>query len=337
MAADETSSEFQQQIDLFGRTWGAITEQLGRVIVGQQEVVEQVLTAVFAGGHALLEGVPGLGKTLLVRTLADAMDLAYSRIQFTPDLMPADIIGTNVLQTDGAGNRSLQFQPGPIFANLILADEINRATPKTQSAVLEAMSEQTVSVARTSHELAGPFFVLATQNPLEMEGTYPLPEAQLDRFLLKIRIDPPPVEELARILQQTTTAQMPGSEQVASADDVLSMQQTVRRVIASEAITRFVAGAVLQTSPDNPQAPETVRRNVRYGASPRGAQAVLLAAKVRALVAGRANVDFADIEAVFAPALRHRLILSFEGQAEGVNPDEILSAVLAGGQRAPDL
>jgi MoxR-like ATPase len=243
--------------------------------------------------------------------------------------MPADIIGTGVLQTDARGARSLQFQPGPIFANLILADEINRATPKTQSAVLEAMSERTVSVARTSHVLDEPFFVLATQNPLEMEGTYPLPEAQLDRFLLKIRIAPPPADVLARILEQTTAIDLPAAEPVASAEDVTAMQRTVRQVAASGQITASLARAVLATSPENENAPEPIRRFVEYGASPRGGQAVLLAAKVRALIAGRANVDYADIQAVFAPALRHRLILSFEGQADRVDPDDLLAETLA--------
>ncbi len=329
MSETAPQTGFARQVDQFARTYQRITDQLRRVIVGQDDVVDQVLTAVLAGGHALLEGVPGLGKTLLVRTLADAVDLSFSRIQFTPDLMPADIIGTGVLQTDAHGARSLQFQPGPIFANLILADEINRATPKTQSALLEAMSERTVSVARTSHVLAEPFFVLATQNPLEMEGTYPLPEAQLDRFLLKIRIAPPPASVLARILDQTTTAELPAAEAVAAADDVTAMQRTVRQVAASRQITEMVARAVLATSPDDNNAPETVRRFVEYGASPRGGQAVLLAAKVRALTAGRANVDFADVQAVFAPALRHRLILSFEGQAEAVDPDDLLAETLA--------
>ena len=328
--------DFRSAVEAFGRLWQTMADEIARVIVAQDAVVADVLTALLAGGHVLLEGVPGLGKTLLVRTLGEVLDLRFSRIQFTPDLMPADIVGTQVLQ-EVDGQRELRFQPGPIFANLILADEINRATPKTQSAVLEAMQERTVSVARTTHPLPAPFFVLATQNPLEMEGTYPLPEAQLDRFLLKVRVEPPARRHLADILDRTTGSTIAAAARVASAGDIAAMQQTVRAVAASRQIAEFIAAAVLATSPGDAQAPASVRRGVRYGASPRGAQSVLLAAKVRALVAGRAHVNFADVENVFAPALRHRLILSFEGQAEGADPDALLAEVLAGIERTPEV
>ncbi len=321
-------NDFQDQIDAFAEDWQRITDQVARVIVGQTDVVEQVLTCLLAGGHALLEGVPGLGKTLLVRTLADALDLSFARIQFTPDLMPADITGTNIVVSDNGG-KAFRFAEGPIFANLVLADEINRATPKTQSAVLEAMQEQTVSVSRTTHELPQPFMVLATQNPLEMEGTYPLPEAQLDRFLLKVLITTPSAEQLATILDRTTGAETPAADKVAAADAIGRMRNTVLAVEAPGHIRRLVADLVLATHPENDTAPALVRRAVRYGSSPRGGQAILLAAKVRALRAGRANVSAGDVKQAVAPALRHRLILSFEGQADGVLPDEILGEVVA--------
>jgi MoxR-like ATPase len=276
----------------------------------------------------LLEGVPGLGKTLLVRTLADALDLSFARIQFTPDLMPADITGTNIVVSDNGG-KAFRFAEGPIFANLVLADEINRATPKTQSAILEAMQEQTVSVSRTTHDLPQPFMVLATQNPLEMEGTYPLPEAQLDRFLLKVLVVTPSAEQLATILDRTTGAEIPAAEKVAAAEAIGRMRSTVLAVEAPGHIRRQVAELVLATHPESETAPALVRRAVRYGSSPRGGQAILLAAKVRALRKGRANVSAGDVKQAVAPALRHRLILSFEGQADGVSPDEILAEVVA--------
>ncbi len=328
MTSQEETASFEQIAEGFGSDYGRIVEQVGRVIVGLDETIEEVLVCLLSGGHALLEGVPGLGKTLLVRTLAAALDLEFSRVQFTPDLMPADIIGTNIVQTDEDGARGFQFRRGPIFGNLILADEINRATPKTQSAMLEAMQEGAVSVARRRHKLPQPFFVLATQNPLEMEGTYPLPEAQLDRFMLKIRVPSPQLGPLVEILDRTTGTAAPEAEKVVTGKRVEQMQQDVRQVVVAAHVKEYIGRLVLATHPGSEYAPEQVSRLVRYGSSPRGAQAILLAAKVLALRDGRANVSFEDIRRVVRPALRHRLILSFEGQAEGVDPDAIIESVL---------
>ena len=315
-------------IEAFGADHARIVEQLSRVIVGQQEVIKQVLACMFSGGHALLEGVPGLGKTLLVRTLADVLDLTFGRIQFTPDLMPADITGTNIVVADERGSKSFQFQAGPIFANLVLADEINRATPKTQSAVLEAMQEQTVSVARTTHRLSPPFFVLATQNPLEMEGTYPLPEAQLDRFQFKVLVKSPSQKELVDILDRTTTDSAPQAAKVVDAARVEQMKHLVRQVPAASVVKDFTAAVVSATHPAGDQAPAIVRKYVRYGSSPRGAQSMLLAAKVSALCDGRANVSLDDVKSAAHAALRHRLILTFEGQAEGISAEDIIEAAV---------
>jgi len=336
MTEQTPAADFEQQIGQFRADCDRIVEQIRRVIVGHEQVIDEVLTCLLAGGHALLEGVPGLGKTLLVRTLSAAMDLAFSRIQFTPDLMPADIVGTNIVVTDESGGKAFRFQPGPIFANLILADEINRATPKTQSAVLEAMQEQTVSVARTTHSLAQPFLMLATQNPLEMEGTYPLPEAQVDRFLLKINVLSPSADELVAILDRTTGAGEPTVEKVAGARRIEQMRSVVRQVPAATHVKQYIARLVLATHPSADDAPETTRKYVRYGSSPRGAQAILLSAKVRALRQGRANVAFEDVRRVAAPALRHRLILSFEGQADGIDPDRIIRDALEAVPTAPE-
>jgi MoxR-like ATPase len=333
---DEEGGDLQRQIETFGRLYEAIAGQLAKVIVGHQQAAGEVLTCILAGGHALLEGVPGIGKTLLVRTLADVLDLGFSRIQFTPDLMPADITGTSIVEADEAGAKSFRFQPGPIFANLVLADEINRATPKTQSALLEAMQEHTVSVARTTHRLPEPFFVLATQNPLEMEGTYPLPEAQLDRFMLKVLVGSPDVDQLVGILDRTTGSDVPRASTVADARGVLGMQELVRRIPAAEVVKNYVARIVRATHPEAELAPALARKYVRYGSSPRGAQAILLASKVRALRAGRSNVAFEDVRAVVAPALRHRLILSFEGQADGVVADDLLAEIVQSLPQAQD-
>ncbi|HUV39866.1 MAG TPA: AAA family ATPase, partial [Planctomycetota bacterium] len=291
-------------------------------------VKSELLAAFLSSGHALIEGVPGLGKTLLVRTLADAVRVKFSRIQFTPDLMPADIVGTNVVHEDDAGNRSFRFEPGPVFGNIILADEINRATPKTQSALLEAMQEQSVTVGHTIHKLDAPFMVIATQNPIEMEGTYPLPEAQLDRFLLKVFVRSSSLDELVEIVDRTTVKETPRAESVASSGDVLAMRELVREVPVASHVKEHIARLVLATHPDTDDAPDVVTRYVRYGSSPRGAQAVTLAAKVRALVEGRNNVAFDDVRAVVHAALRHRIIFNFEGEAEGVTPDAVIDEVL---------
>jgi MoxR-like ATPase len=312
----------------FRDTAAAIEEQVGQVIVGQAGVVRAVLMCVIAGGHALLEGVPGLGKTMLIRTLADVLDLRFSRIQFTPDLMPADITGTDVLGETSDGRREFRFQPGPVFANLVLADEINRATPKTQSALLEAMQEHSVTVANRTYRLEEPFFVLATQNPLEMEGTYPLPEAQLDRFLFKIDVGFPSPEELVEILARTTGATQPRAGVVADGTQIIRMGMLARKVPVAAHVSEYVARLVVATHPDSDEAPEMVRRYVRYGSSPRGAQALILGAKINALLDGRYNVAFDDIRAVALPALRHRLLLNFEGQAEGVRPDDVIADLI---------
>jgi MoxR-like ATPase len=312
----------------FLQTAANIEAQVGRVIVGQREVVRHVLVAILAGGHVLLEGVPGLGKTMLVRTLSDVLDLKFSRIQFTPDLMPADIIGTDILEDAQAGRRAFRFQPGPVFANLVLADEINRATPKTQSALLEAMQEHTVTVADTSYKLPEPFFVMATQNPIEMEGTYPLPEAQLDRFLFKVNVAFPSSGELVDILTRTTGQELARASHAADGAAILAMSALARAVPAPTHVSDYVARLVVATHPENAAAPEIVKRFVRYGASPRGAQALMLGAKVTALLEGRYNVAFEDIRAVAFAALRHRLLLNFEAQAEGVAADGIVEELL---------
>ncbi len=316
--------------EAFRQTAEAIEAQVGRVIVGQRALIRQALITMLAGGNALLEGVPGLGKTMLVRTLAEAVDCSFARIQFTPDLMPADIVGTNLVVEDETGRRRFQFEAGPIFANLVLADEINRATPKTQSAMLEAMQEHSVTVAKVTRPLPEPFFVLATQNPLEMEGTYPLPEAQLDRFFFKIEVPYPDVDDLVEIANRTTGAEIPHAEAVADAGTILQMQALARRVPIASHVTAYAARMVRATHPDDEGAPEAVRRYVRYGASPRGMQALILAGKIIALLNGRYNVALDDLRAAALPALRHRLILNFEAQAEGVAADTVIGAVVEG-------
>lgn len=307
----------------------AIEEQISRVIVGQKELIRQTLITLLAGGNALLEGVPGLGKTMLVRTLAKVVDCAFSRIQFTPDLMPADIVGTNLIVEDDDGRRKFQFEPGPIFANLILADEINRATPKTQSAMLEAMQEHSVTVAKATRPLPSPFFVLATQNPLEMEGTYPLPEAQLDRFFFKIDVPFPSTNDLIEIAKRTTGTESPEAETVASGSKISVMQDLARGVPVASHVTAYAARLLTATHPGNPDTPEVVQRFVRYGASPRGMQTLILAGKILALLDRRYNVAFDDLRAVALPTLRHRLILNFEAQAEGISTDTVISEMLS--------
>jgi MoxR-like ATPase len=313
----------------FIETARAIEAEVGQVIIGQAEVVRGVLTCLLAGGHALLEGIPGLGKTLLVRTIGETLDLSFSRVQFTPDLMPADITGTSILRDTAEGLRSFEFQPGPLFANLVLADEINRATPKTQSALLEAMQERRVTAGRTTHTLPEPFFVLATQNPIEMEGTYPLPEAQLDRFLFKLTVPYPSEDDLLRIAQVTTGATMPHPTRVATGAALLELMHFAREVPVAESVLRFAVRIVRRTNPETADAPVEVKRFARYGSSPRGLQSLVLGAKVRALLEGRYNVAFEDIRAVALPALRHRVILGFEADAEAVTTDKLIHDVVA--------
>jgi MoxR-like ATPase len=312
----------------FAEVATAIEREVGAFIVGQEQLVRQTLVSLIAGSHALLEGVPGLGKTMLVRTMSEALDLGFSRIQFTPDLMPADIVGTNIIVEEG-GERRFRFQQGPIFSNLVLADEINRATPKTQSALLEAMQEHRVTVAKQQYTLSEPFFVLATQNPLEMEGTYPLPEAQLDRFFFKIDVPFPSEEDLVRIMERTTGVEQPRVGKAATGADVLSMQALARDVPIASHVMAYAIRILRATHPDSGAVPDIVRSFVRYGASPRGAQAMVLGAKITALLDGRFNVAYADVQAVAAPALRHRIILNFEGEAEGISTDSVVRAIIA--------
>jgi len=322
-------SEPAADINRLRSTVEALEREVSGVIVGQQMVVRGVTIALLAGGHVLLEGLPGLGKTLLVRTIARALRLQYSRIQFTPDLMPADILGTNVLLESQHGQRAFQFQAGPIFANLVLADEINRATPRTQSALLEAMEEQAVSIGTTSHPLPQPFFVLATQNPIELEGTYPLPEAELDRFFFKLNVSFPSRAELHAIVERTTGPRPEPPAEVVDGTSVLELQEIAREIPVASHVADFAVRLVLASHPDVPEAAETARRNVRFGASPRAAQAMILAAKIHAVLAGRVNVSFDDVRRVAAPALRHRLILNYEAEAKGMTGDRVVGELLA--------
>jgi MoxR-like ATPase len=318
----------REEIAAFSQKLGELREEIGKVIVGNREVVDGVLTCLLAGSHVLLEGVPGLGKTMLVRTLAQVLGLDFSRIQFTPDLMPADIIGTVVLDETAQGGRSFEFRKGPVFAHVVLADEINRATPKTQSALLEAMQEHRVTVGRTTHHLEEPYLVLATQNPLEMEGTYPLPEAQLDRFFFKLNVPFPGRDELRQIVDRTTGSRDVELKAVVTKDEILEMQALVRRVPVAAHVTDYAISVLEATHPKHQSAPEIVKRYVRTGASPRGLQAMLLAAKIGALFAGRFAASADDIKAAATPALRHRLLLSFEGEAEGISSDEVIADIL---------
>ncbi len=315
-------------LEQFGEIARDIENEVGKVIVGQREVLRSVIICVLAGGHALLEGVPGLGKTMLIRTLGDVLDLKFSRIQFTPDLMPADIVGTDILEETEDGRRQFRFQAGPIFANLILADEINRATPKTQSAMLEAMQEKTVTVAGHGYALDPPFFVLATQNPLEMEGTYPLPEAQLDRFLFKVNVAFPDVADLVTILDRTTGVEQPRAQKVADGAQVIGMGALALSTPIPTHVSEYVAHIVVATHPESDRATPMLRQYARYGASPRGAQALIIGAKINALLDERSNVSYDDVAAVAPAALRHRILLNFEGQAEGLDADDLIADVL---------
>ncbi len=301
-----------------------IESEVGSAIVGQAEVVREVMICLIAGSHALLEGAPGLGKTMLVRTLSQVLELDFSRIQFTPDLMPADITGTNILIEDERGARQFVFQPGPVFANMVLADEINRSTPKTQSALLEAMQDRTCTVANIGHKLPEPFFVLATQNPIEMEGTYPLPEAQLDRFFFKIMVEYPHADGLLEILRRTTSTITPTPNKVADGASILEMGQLARQTPIGSHLLDYVVRFTLATHPDGPGVSDVTKRSIRYGVSPRGAQAMVLGAKISALLDGRLNVSLSDIRAVLFPALRHRLMLTFDAEASGQGPDDVL-------------
>jgi MoxR-like ATPase len=327
------AEQMRQKAELFVGRYQAVRNEIARVIVGHDEIVHGVLTCLFVGGHCLLEGVPGLGKTLLVRTLAQTLDLQFSRIQFTPDLMPADILGTNMVMETPEGRRFFEFQRGPIFTQICLADEINRATPKTQSALLETMQEGTVTAAGTRYELRQPFFVLATQNPIEQEGTYPLPEAQLDRFFFKLLVGYSSREELHTILERTTRGEDAQPRKVMDGAEILQWQKLVREVILAQHVQDYIVRLVLATHPGGPFAPPVTNQYLRWGSSPRGAQTLALAAKVRALLEGRFNVSFEDVRRVFLPALRHRVILNFEAQAESIEPDQVLLDIL---QQVPE-
>jgi MoxR-like ATPase len=313
----------------FKTTFQRIHSEMGKMMVGQEEILDGVLVAFFAGGHVLLEGVPGLGKTMLVRTLAEAVNLTFARVQFTPDLMPADIVGTNIIMEDEDGRKEVKFQRGPVFANILLADEINRATPKTQSALLESMQEHHVTVGGHQHNIEQPFLVLATQNPLEMEGTYPLPEAQLDRFLFKLKVRYPSADEMHTILDRTTTGSTPSISKVLhDRHEVLEMREIVRQVPLAREVQAHAIDLVMSTHPDDKCASPLSKKYVRYGASPRGGQALILAAKIHALLDDRYHVSRADIDRAALAALRHRIIMNFEGEAEGKTSDEVITEIL---------
>ncbi len=318
----------EQLVRAFQADVERVRVEVGKMIVGQHDILDGVLTCLIAGGHALLEGVPGLGKTMLIRSVAEALHLNFSRIQFTPDLMPSDILGTTIIAEDDTGHKAFEFRPGPAFAHMVLADEVNRATPKTQSALLEVMQEHTVTIGNKTHVLEQPYFVLATQNPLEMEGTYPLPEAQLDRFLFKLHVKFPSHDELHGILDRTTGGAVPKVEPVLDRERILSIRSLARDVAVARHVQDYAIRVLEATHPDRPSAPDIVKRFVRFGASPRGAQASLLAAKIQALFDGRFAASADDVRAVVKPALRHRIILNFEGEAEGIERDAILDRIL---------
>ena len=321
-AVEKAAQEFRNKFTM-------LRSEIGKMIVGHADVVDGVLTALFVGGHVLIEGVPGLGKTLLIRTLAQAVDLAFSRIQFTPDLMPADIIGTTIISEDPAsGKRSFEFRKGPLFGQIILADEINRATPKTQSALLEAMQEHTVTVGSTRHKLDEPFFVMATQNPIEQEGTYPLPEAQLDRFMFKLVVEYSGKEELKTIMDRTTTARSPEIKAVMAGREIITVQKVVRRVVMAPHVQDYAIRVAMASHPKGPFAVEATNKYVRWGASPRAVQTLTLGAKLHALLDGRFNTSFSDVQKVCLPAMRHRVLLNFEGEAEGISTDEVLREII---------
>ena len=331
MSTAITTADTKQELEALQRDLAALSSEVQRVIVGQERVITGVITCLLAGGHGLLEGVPGLGKTLLIRTVAQAVHLDFARIQFTPDLMPADIVGTSVLahsEHDSDTKALLEYQPGPIFSNIVLADEINRATPKTQSALLEAMAEGTVTAAGETRPLPSPFLVLATQNPLEMEGTYPLPEAQLDRFIFKIQVDFPGEDDLMSILDRTTGRSHDEARPVLDGPRILQLRELVRAIPVTDSLTRYVVRVLRATHPHDERAPDLVKRYVRFGGSPRGAQAMLLAARIRACLDGRLTPSTDDVKEVALPALRHRCILNFEGEAEGIPVDDCIRAVL---------
>jgi MoxR-like ATPase len=321
-------TSMQERAEQFRKAYAQVQNEIGKVIVGHTEIVHGVLTCLFVGGHALLEGVPGLGKTLLVRTLSQVLDLAFNRIQFTPDLMPSDIIGTNIIMEAPDGKRVFTFQPGPLFAQIVLADEINRATPKTQSALLEAMQEHSITVGGTIHRLQEPFFVMATQNPIEQEGTYPLPEAQLDRFFFKLIVNYSGRQEMATILDRTTRGEWPQPERVMTGEEIRQWQQLIREVLVAPPVQDYAIRLVLATHPQGEFATPDANKYIRCGASPRGAQAMVLAGKVRALLEGRYNVSFEDIRRVYLPAMRHRVLLNFEAQAENIPSDTVLAQIL---------
>lgn len=327
-------SDAEKEAQQFQQTFARITEEVKKVIVGHDKVIEQVVTAIISGGHCLLEGVPGIGKTVLVKTLGGCLSLTYSRVQFTPDLMPADITGTNIIMEDEAGKKYFKFQKGPIFANMILADEINRATPKTQSALLECMQELGVTIAGNRYTIDEPFIVLATQNPIEMEGTFPLPEAQLDRFFFKISMLLPSREEMMQIIDRTTGNVAVVVQKACDGAALIQMRSTAREVVMASPLKDYVVRMVGATHPSSSAAPDMVRRYVKYGASPRGAQAITLASKVLALTRGRLNVSYDDIREVVYPSLRHRILLNFEGEAEGVKTDDIIAEIV---KKVPEL